>query len=133
MEKAISTIMQRIVSPVHMDDTVEAVEGVMKSHHISATPVYGDGGAILGIVTATDLIDFHAAGRDGKAVKAWEVCTYKPLQVAPDTPVSKVAELMLEHKVHHVIVMDRLSMEGIVSSLDFVKLYLEQCGNRQGG
>lgn len=127
MGKTVSSIMQRDISPVHMDDSVEAVESVMKAHRVSAAPVCGDGGAILGIITTTDLIRFHASGKDGKSVKAWEICTYKPLHAAPDTPISKVAELMLEHRIHHVIVMGTFSMEGIVSSLDFVKLYLDQC------
>ena len=127
MGKSISSIMHRIVSPVHMDDTVEEIEGVMRAHRISSTPVYDDGGGILGIITTTDLVRFHASGREAKSAKAWEICTYNPLHVAPDTPISKVAELMLEHKIHHVIVMDQSSMEGIVSSLDFVKIYLDQC------
>lgn len=127
MGKAISSIMQRAISPVHMDDTIDHVEGIMKTHRISSAPVYGDGGAIIGIITATDLVRLHAAGKDSHSVKAWEICTYNPLHVPPETPVTKVAELMIEHRVHHVLVMDHASVEGIVSALDFVKLYLDEC------
>lgn len=127
MGKPISSIMQKAISPVHMDDTIDAVEAVMKAHRISSVPVYADGGAILGIITTTDLVRHHASGKENSAVKAWELCTYKPLQVSPDTSVTKVAELMIEHRVHHVLVMAGSSAEGIVSSLDFVKLYLDEC------
>jgi CBS domain-containing protein len=127
MGKPISSVMQRVISPVHMDDTIDTVEGVMKAHRISSVPVYADGGAILGIITTTDLVRHHTTGKESAAVKAWELCTYKPLQVPPDTAVTKVAELMIEHRVHHVLVMAGSSVEGIVSSLDFVKLYLDEC------
>lgn len=126
MDKAISSIMQTVISPVRMDDTIDVVESAMKAHHISATPVCADGGAAIGIITATDLIRHHAAGHDSRAVKAWELCTYKPLQVRSDTSIARVAELMLEHRLHHVLVTDGMSVEGIVSALDFVRLYLEE-------
>ncbi|HEY0848086.1 MAG TPA: CBS domain-containing protein [Noviherbaspirillum sp.] len=129
MGKAISSIMQRVISPVRMDDTIDIVERVMKANRISSTPVCDDGGAILGIITTTDLLRHHASGKDSSAVKAWELCTYKPLQVSPDTPATKVAELMIEHRTHHVLVMDGPSAEGIVSALDFVRLYLDECRN----
>lgn len=126
MGKAISSIMQRTLSPVHMDDTIDIVEGVMNTHRISSTPVYDDAGAVIGIITTTDLVRHHASAKEGRATKAWELCTYRPLQVSPDTPVFKVAELMLEHRVHHVLVMEGRAPEGIVSALDFVKLYLDE-------
>ncbi|MGE5651746.1 cyclic nucleotide-binding/CBS domain-containing protein [Noviherbaspirillum sp. UKPF54] len=126
MSDPISSIMHATVTPVSMDDTVEIVELLMKTRHISSAPVYDGDGAILGIVTATDLVKFHAMGKDPKIVKAWEICTYRPVEVTPDTPVIEVAALMLEHKVHHVVVMENEAMCGIVSSLDFVRLFAEQ-------
>ncbi|OWW21162.1 CBS domain-containing protein [Noviherbaspirillum denitrificans] len=127
MGKPISSIMHRTVSPVHMDDTIDIVESVMNAHRISSAPVYDDGGAVIGIITTTDVVRHHASGKEGRATKAWELCTYKPLQVSADTPAPKVAELMVEHRVHHVLVMEGRSVEGIVSALDFVKLYLDEC------
>ncbi|HZW13390.1 MAG TPA: CBS domain-containing protein [Noviherbaspirillum sp.] len=128
MSKPISSIMHRIVTPVSMDDTVEAVETLMKTHRVSSTPVYDADGAILGIITSTDLVKFHSTGKDPRNVKAWEICTYRPVEVRPDTPITEVADLMLTHRIHHVVVMENERMEGIVSALDFVKLFLEQDG-----
>lgn len=126
MDQAISSIMHRTISPVSMDDTVEEVEAMMKARRISSAPVYDGDGAILGIITSTDLVKLHASGKDPKNVHAWEICTYRPIEVTPDTPVRKVAELMIEHKIHHVVVMENEQMQGIVSSLDLVKLMLGQ-------
>lgn len=126
MSEPISSIMHSIVIQVSMDDTVETVETLMKSRHVSSAPVYDGDGAILGIVTATDLVKLHAMGKDPKTVKAWEICTYRPVEVTPDTSLAEVAELMLEHKIHHVVVMENEVMQGIVSSLDFVRLFRER-------
>lgn len=126
MSKSISSIMHRLVNPASMDDTVAEVEALMKSHRVSSAPVYDSDGAILGIITSTDLVNFHALGRDPMTTKAWEICTYRPIEVTPETPIEAVADLMLTHRVHHVVVMENEAMKGIVSSLDFVKLFLER-------
>ncbi|HJV80489.1 cyclic nucleotide-binding/CBS domain-containing protein [Noviherbaspirillum sp.] len=126
MSKPISSIMHRVVSPASMDDSVEEVEAQMQTHQVSSAPVYDSDGVVLGILTATDLLRFHASGRDAKTVKAWEICTYRPIEVAPDASIAEVAELMLAHKIHHVVVMQGRSMVGIVSSLDIVRLFLDR-------
>lgn len=120
--------MRRLVNPASMDDTVADVEALMKTHRVSSAPVYDTDGAILGIITATDLVNFHSLGRNPHTTRAWEICTYRPIEVRPETPIEEVASLMLSHKVHHVVVMENEAMKGIVSSLDFVRLFLQQDG-----
>lgn len=125
MSNPIASIMHRIVCTVGMDDTVGKVEAMMESYRISSAPVYDMDGTMLGIITSTDLLKFHAAGRNPATAKAWEICTYRPIEVRPETSIAEVAELMLTHKIHHVVVMDRGALQGIVSSLDFVRLFVE--------
>lgn len=128
MDQPISSIMQRIVNPAGMDDTVEEVERILNTHDFSCVPVVGDNGGVLGILTSRDLLHFHATGKDPKTVYAWEICNYKPIEVSPDTPISEVAALMVNNKIHHIVVATNGSMKGIVSSLDFVRLFLSQGG-----
>ena len=77
----------------------------------------------IGVISAADLMQFNAQGRDPTSVRAWQLCTYKPISVAPDTPTSEVARLMVEHDIHHVIVSDSSGMVGVVSSMDFVRTF----------
>ena len=79
---------------------------------------------IVGAISASDLLQFHALGQDPTAVRAWQRCSYKPIIVSPDTPVSEVARLMIESKIHHVVVIDNDGIAGVVSSLDFVRTFL---------
>ena len=47
-------------------------------------------------------------------MRAWQRVQHKPITVSPDTPVSEVAALMIERKIHHVVVIDSEGITGVV-------------------
>jgi CBS domain-containing protein len=123
--------MQRTIIPVSMDDSVAKVEALFKSNRISSAPVYDEKGAVLGIITSTDLVNFHSRGKDPRQVSAWEICNYQPIKVTSEFPISGVADLMLNRRIHHILVTENDALVGIVSSLDFVKLVADgSIGNK---
>ena len=107
-----------------MEDTIAAVEALFVRHSLTWAPVLESNGTIVGAISASDLLQFHAQGLDRTAVQAWQRCSYKPITVSPDTPISDVARLMIESKIHHVVVADSDGIAGVVSSLDFVRTFL---------
>ncbi|MET0962189.1 MAG: CBS domain-containing protein [Noviherbaspirillum sp.] len=132
METRISSLMTVPVMTVRADDTMAAVADVLQRNGLSFVPVLeGVRGPLLGIISASDILHFQAAGRELKAVQAWQVCAYKPLAVQDDTPAIDVARLMMERQVHHVVVMKNQELAGVVSSLDFVRQYIAQVEARQ--
>lgn len=124
MNQAISTLMQHEVFSVGPDDTMQAVEALMLARDLSWVPVVESGGVVLGVISSTDLLRFHTDGKEASAVCAWQICTYKPITVRPDASVSEVARLMLETRIHHVVVADGSDIKGVVSSFDFVRTFL---------
>ena len=124
MSQPISSFMERQVWIVDMDDTVSEVESLFAREGLSWAPVLESKGAIVGAISASDLLQFHAQGQNPTAVRAWQRCSYKPIIVSPDTPVREVARLMIESKIHHVVVIDSEGIAGVVSSLDFVRMFL---------
>ena len=124
MSQPISSIMERQVWAVGMDDTVAEVESLFARQGLSWAPVLESKRTIMGAISAADLLQFHAQEQDPTAVRAWQRCSYKPITVSPDTPVSEVARLMIERKIHHVVVIDSEGIAGVVSSLDFVRTFL---------
>ncbi|SDY55963.1 CBS domain-containing protein [Collimonas sp. OK242] len=125
MNEPISIMMQKLISTVDMDDSVEEVEAKLRINNVSAVPVIeGKTGAVIGIISARDLLRFHAEKRDPAALLAWEICSYRPIEVSSDTPVSEVAKLMVTHGMHHIVVTDNKLVKGIVSSFDFVKRFI---------
>ncbi len=124
MSQPISSFMERRVWTVDMDDTIAEVESLFARQGLSWAPVLESKRAIVGAISAADLLQFHAQGQDPTAVRAWQRCSYKPIIVSPDTPVSEVARLMIESNIHHVVVIDSGGIAGVVSSLDFVRTFL---------
>ena len=124
MSQPISSFMERQVWSVDMEDTIAAVEALFVRHSLSWAPVLESNATIVGAISASDLLQFHAQGQDPTAVRAWQRCSYKPITVSPDTPISDVARLMIESSIHHVVVTDSEGIAGVVSSLDFVRTFL---------
>lgn len=128
MNESIASVMQRRVWSVAMDNTIAQVEALFAEKGLSWVVVLeaGVGSTLVGVISASDLVRFNAQGRDAASVPAWRLCSYKPISVDETTPVREVAQLMAEQKVHHVVVTNREGMAGVVSSLDFVRLFAEQ-------
>jgi CBS domain-containing protein len=118
-------MMTESVRSVHMEVSVRKVEEEMKLHQTPSMPVVDDKGAIFGMITTQNIDYFHETNKNPRAVRAWEICTYKPLDVHPDASVKEVAQLMMKTGIHHVVVTRHGLLVGIVSSFDFVKDYLK--------
>ena len=123
MSAPISSLMERRVWSIGMDDTIAQVDALFTQHALSWAPVFEAGGVIVGAISASDLLQFHAQGRDAEAVRAWQLCSYKPISVDQATPINEVARLMLAQQIHHVVVTNQAGVAGVVSSLDFVRAY----------
>jgi len=121
MKRTVSSMMCRDVCVVGMDDTLAAVEKRLADRHLSWVPVLEDSGAILGVISAADLLRLHAGGGDAEGVRAWQMCTYKPISVGPDADLADVAQSMVDRGIHHVVVTDAGAVVGVLSALDFVR------------
>ena len=126
MNQPISSLMTRQVWTIGMDDTVQQVEDLLSDKGLTWAPVLDPAGVIIGVISASDLLQFHAQGRDPQAMHAWRLCTYRPISVDHAAPAREVARSMVEQRIHHVVVMNGDKLAGVVSSLDFVRAYAEQ-------
>jgi CBS domain-containing protein len=124
MNAPISSLMSSPVWTVDLDDTIAKVERLLTENGLSWAPVVEGGGKVVGVISSSDLLHFHAQQRDPAAVRAWELCSYKPLIFDEATPVTEVARAMVEQRLHHVVVTRRAGLAGVVSSLDFVKTFV---------
>lgn len=123
MDKPISSLMEKHVTVVDIDDTVDRVKEILDSHKLSCVPVVDSKGNCFGAISATDLVHFQTMRKNQKAERAWEVCTHKVIEVSPDISVKEAAELMVKNKIHHLVVTENKSIKGIVSSIDLVRGY----------
>lgn len=123
MNATISSLMNRQVHVIDMDDTVAQVEALFAREGLTWAPVVEGKRAMLGVVSTADLLQFHARQQDAHAVRAWQLCTHKPITVPQDALVSDVARLMTARNIHHVVVISSTGIAGVVSSMDFVRTF----------
>jgi len=121
MSKQITSLIEESVITVALNDTVETVEKVLDSHHLSCVPVINAQGECFGVISAPDLVHFHNARKNPIAERAWEMCTHKTIAVSPDISVKEAAELMVKNNIHHLVVVEDGSVRGIVSSIDILR------------
>jgi CBS domain-containing protein len=119
--RPISSMMETNIKTVHAEDTVAEVEQVLGANNFSSVPVVGSNGAVVGMISAQDLVMFHAEKKVAAAVRAWEISRINNFEVGPDATMLEVARLMIEHKVQHVAVTENGVLLGLVSAIDFVE------------
>ena len=120
----ISRLMQPHTRTLAADDSITAVEAFLLQHGLSWAPVLGDDDELLGVVSSSDLVRFRRSALDPDTTAAWQLCTYRPISVGPETTVGEVARLMVERHIHHVVVIEQGRIRGCVSALDFVKTFV---------
>lgn len=114
---AVEEVMVKSVVEVGETESVGDARVLMENNDIGALPVVNAHGAVVGIVTATDLmLDYE------DVLPVSRIMTSPPHTLAPRADVSEAASLMRELGLHHVIILDREQMVGIVSSLDLLQV-----------
>lgn len=124
MDRPISDVMTKSVVTTNTEATVDEVQNLMVAHRLSSLPVIDAKGVIFGIISAADLLKFHSLQKHPKISRAWEICTYKPIEVEPSITVGEVANLMLTNKIHHIVVAQNHEVQGFVSAFDIVAQYV---------
>jgi len=144
MSKA-KTIMSKSVITLGPDDAVEEAVERLVAGRVSGATVVGETGRVLGVVSLHDLAKVRAGrGSSDEGIdyylrwppvsgRVWHIqegttpCVRDlmnaPITVEEETPLEDVASLMLRQHIHRVIVTDAERITGIISSLDFVRLY----------
>ncbi len=90
----------------------------MAKHRVHAVVVTANGGMRpVGVVSDLDLV---AAAADGDETTAFQVAATEPLVVSTAEPLHHAAQLMAEHRISHLVVVDASNgyPTGILSTLD---------------
>ncbi len=103
--------------------------------HVSGVPVVDPGGAVVGIVTAADLLraadqaldedrdagESDDVGERFDALTAAELATPDVIWVSPDTPLPRIAQRMRAAGIHRVLVGEHGRLEGILTAYDLLQ------------
>ena len=100
----------KTVSP---DDSIESAARIMRDEDTGAVPVVQNGRPI-GMVTDRDIVIRGVA--DGTAARSVrDVATERLVSISPDASTSEATELMSEHQIRRLPVVENDRLVGIVS------------------
>lgn len=105
------------------DAPLGEVAGLMAKHHVHAVAVT-DGHSTRPVAVVSDL-DVVAAIASGGEVSAGQAAATEPLALSSDERLDRAAQLMAEHGVSHLVVVDAGDGHpiGVLSSVDVAAVY----------
>jgi len=131
--------------PVTITDDTSMMKAIhlMKQNRFRRLPVLHDG-ALVGIITDRDLkeaspskattLDVHELYYLLAELHVRDIMTRNPITVKPEDTVERAAELMLEHTVSGMpVVDDKGKLLGIITQSDVFRAFMHITGIQQGG
>jgi CBS domain-containing protein len=117
--------MTRDVVVVPPELLVSAARKMMEHSRIRHLPVVKRG-RLVGIVSDRDLLPCEGGDLEGARTLVAEVMTPAPITCSISTTISRVAQIMLEHKIDCLPVVDPSGiLVGLVTSSDLLQLLVE--------
>jgi CBS domain-containing protein len=124
----VGEVMQTGVASVSPELPVAALQEFLTAEEIGGAPVLDQNGALLGVVSKTDIVSYMTtdptilsdeALRD---VTVGEIMTEDVLTVEINELVEDVARKLVENCVHRAIVTDGEKIRGIVTTFDLLRV-----------
>lgn len=122
----ITSLMHTRVQTVDAASSVAEVEALFISGQVSCVPVTCGNGGVIGVISSTDMMRFHATRYDAASTRAGQLCSHRPIVVKPQATLAEVAAEMVARRIHHAVVAEGRRVLGVVSSLDFVSRFRAQ-------
>lgn len=127
-------LMTEKVETVRPDDDLNEVYDLMDARRIRHVPVIEEE-ELVGLVTQRDLLRGALAEATGlpmsaqrdllRSVRVETVMIVEPTTVEPDTTLREAGELLMEHKLGCLPVVEGNELVGILTEADFVRHTLE--------
>jgi predicted transcriptional regulator len=139
-------IMTQEVVTVKENATVRELAALLLERNISGAPVVDETGAVIGVVTESDLIfqnkkvhlpttfaildafvflerpdKMEAELKKIAGAKVGDICSRKLISVGPETELEELATLMAEKKIHTLPVMDEGRLVGVIGKSDIIR------------
>lgn len=128
LEQTVERYMTRDVRTVQRDQNLLALSEMFEQDDFNSYPVEDDG-LVVGIVTKFDILKCFAFTpsqmlpryRHLMSRKVGDVMTPEFIYVSPDTRLTRVLQIMVEHRIRSIIVLDGAQkLVGIVAREDVI-------------
>ena len=117
-------VMSTDLFTVRSNDPVTLAASMMDWRHIRNVPVEHEAGQLVGLVSSRDLLRLIAKGGwgnpGGAPIPVRVIMQTDPVSIAPETSLSDVLKLMMEHAVDCLPVTKDKQLLGLVTSFDLL-------------
>jgi signal-transduction protein with cAMP-binding, CBS, and nucleotidyltransferase domain len=122
----IGEIMMNRLETVNESDSAQHAARKMRNSDVSSLLVVKDGSKAIGIITERDLVR-RVCARDESSSNAiiHDIMSTPLITVDSSYPLHDAANVMIQKKVRHLLVVDENGPKGIISTSDFAN-YLKQ-------
>ncbi len=124
-EPTAGDLMLTEVLVVEPEDTLGEVAEQLRARDLGSVLV-AEYGRLIGILTARDLLSAFAGRIHSSEARVREWMTAEPITVTPATPVSTALQLMNEHAIHHLPVVDGERAVGMVGMRQVARAVAER-------
>jgi CBS domain-containing protein len=108
---------------------VEQISTRLLAGEFNGVPVVDDNGAVVGIVTALDILKAIQGGKKLNTILARDIMTPNPSVVKKDTPIEEIIRVMVEKEIVVVPVVEEKNnnkLIGVVARLDILREKLNE-------
>lgn len=118
-------IMTRQVLCLRADATVDSAAWSLATGQVSGAPVRDRHGALVGVISRSDLADVLRRSAIPESVRVEEAMTPAVWSVHPDDPALAAVRLMVDKGIHRVLaVRGPGHVDGIVTATDVLRALL---------
>ncbi|MBI3190863.1 CBS domain-containing protein [archaeon] len=115
----VGDVMTHSVKTVDINDTVDTAAQLMRDERIGSVVVLGDKN-VKGVVTTTDIVYKHIAGKKGHRVS--DIMSTELVKITPSETIEEAARKMVKHSVEKLLVFDKDKLVGIITNNDIIKV-----------
>ncbi|MEV7980391.1 CBS domain-containing protein [Streptomyces sp. NPDC086519] len=120
-------IMHAGASCIQENETLEAAARRMRELDVGALPICGEDDRLHGIITDRDIVvKCLAKGKDPRTMTAGQLEQGKPVTVDADTDSGRVLQVMQEHKIRRLPVIENHRLVGMISEADLARRLSEK-------
>jgi CBS domain-containing protein len=106
----------------------EQISARLLAGEFNGVPVVDDNGAVIGIVTALDILRAIQGGKKLNTMLARDIMTPNPSTVKKDTPIEEIIRILVEKEIVLVPVVEgnNNKLIGVVARLDILREKLNE-------
>jgi CBS domain-containing protein len=122
--RTVGQIMSRDLFTLHPEDVIDLAASLMDWEHIRYVPVEDDQGNLVGLLTQRGLLRKLSTSKEssdgGEPLSVRDVMVSNPVTVAPGDTTIAAIEVMREHRIGCLPVVDHGRLVGLVTEHDFI-------------